>query len=49
MISDILKLRGWKVLHIMSETKAEEHPYTGPARIVDGQLRYDNPSLFDKD
>jgi uncharacterized protein (DUF488 family) len=49
MISDILKLRGWRVLHIMSETKAEEHPYTGPARIVDGQLRYDNPSLFDKD
>jgi uncharacterized protein (DUF488 family) len=49
MISDVLKLRGWKVLHIMSETKAEEHPYTGPARIVDGQLRYDNPSLFDKD
>ncbi len=46
LLSDYLKNRGWKVLHIMNEKKAEEHPYTKPARVVDGTLRYDEPSLF---
>lgn len=40
LISDILKVDGWEVLHIMSEKKATEHPYTAPARIVDGKLNY---------
>ena len=40
MISDYLKAKGWKVMHIMNEGKASEHPYTAPARIVDGQLTY---------
>lgn len=40
LISDILKVDGWEVLHIMSENKATEHPYTAPARIVDGKLNY---------
>lgn len=40
MISDILKAEGWKVLHIMSEKSATEHPYTAPAKIVDGKLNY---------
>lgn len=40
LISDYLKVRGWQVLHIMSESKAEEHPYTSAARIVEGVLEY---------
>jgi uncharacterized protein (DUF488 family) len=40
MVSDYLKANGWKVMHIMATGKAEEHPYTGPARIVNGMLSY---------
>ena len=40
MISDYLKVQGWKVMHIMGVNKAEEHPYTGPAKIVNGKLNY---------
>lgn len=40
MVSDYLKAHGWQVMHIMSTKKAEEHPYTAPARIVDGELTY---------
>jgi uncharacterized protein (DUF488 family) len=40
MISDYLKARGWKVLHIMDMGKATEHPYTSPARIIEGALTY---------
>ena len=40
MVSDYFKSQGWTVLHIMSEGKATEHPYTSPARIVDGKLFY---------
>lgn len=46
LVSDYLKIRGWKVMHIMSKTKAAEHPYTSAARIVNGKLRYDEPELF---
>lgn len=46
LVSDYLKARGWKVLHIMSATKADEHPYTSAARIINGELRYDDPALF---
>ena len=41
MISDYLKLRGWDVQHIMNVGIAKEHPYTSPARIVDGKLNYE--------
>ena len=41
LISDVLKSKQWKVWHIMDAGKATEHPYTKPARIVDGVLRYD--------
>ena len=41
LIADALKAKGWTVLHIMGEGKSKEHPYTAPARIVDGALRYD--------
>lgn len=40
MISDYLKVRGWNVLHIMGIGKIQEHPYTSPARIVNGELVY---------
>lgn len=41
MVSDYLKLHGWKVMHIMAMGKATEHPYTAPARIVNGELNYE--------
>ena len=41
MISDYLKVKGWKVMHIMGVGKTEEHPYTAPARIVNGKLNYE--------
>lgn len=41
MVSDYLKVAGWKVMHIMGVGKAQEHPYTQPARIVDGELSYE--------
>jgi uncharacterized protein (DUF488 family) len=40
LVSDYLKLRGWKVIHIMGISKFEEHHYTSPAVIVNGVLRY---------
>lgn len=40
LISDILKVHGWKVLHIMNPNSAKEHPYTAPAKVVDGKLDY---------
>ena len=41
MISDYFKANGWTVLHIMGPASAKEHPYTAPARIVDGKLSYE--------
>jgi uncharacterized protein (DUF488 family) len=46
LISDALKVKGWNVMHIMDVLKATEHPYTRPARVVNGVLRYDTPELF---
>lgn len=40
LISDYLKAEGHTVIHILSETKSEEHPFTSAARIVDGKLSY---------
>jgi len=33
-------VRGIKVVHIIAETHAVVHPYTSPARIVQGRLSY---------
>ena len=41
MVSDYLKVRGWKVMHIMGAANEDEHPYTAPARIVNGSLNYE--------
>ena len=43
LISDWLKARGVEVLHILSESKVEPHPYTSAAQIIDGQLSYRAP------
>jgi uncharacterized protein (DUF488 family) len=40
LIADALKAREVQVLHILDAAKTAEHPYTPPARIVDGRLRY---------
>ena len=40
LISDYLKAAGHTVVHIIDQTKTEEHPFTTAARIVDGQLSY---------
>jgi uncharacterized protein (DUF488 family) len=40
MVSDYLKLRGWTVIHIMGKNNSQKHPYTAPAKIVNGELRY---------
>ena len=40
LVSDYLKSLGWTVMHIMDKDKAEELPYTSPARIVNGGLTY---------
>ena len=40
MVSDYLKVQGWEVLHIMAIGKEEEHPYTAPAKVIDGELYY---------
>lgn len=40
LISDWFKVRGVQVMHILSENKAEEHPYTSAATIVEGHLSY---------
>ena len=41
LVSDYLKLHGWKVMHIMGIHKTTEHPYTAPARIVNNELNYE--------
>jgi len=41
LVSDYLKVNGWTVMHIMGIGKGEEHPYTSPARIVNGMLNYE--------
>jgi uncharacterized protein (DUF488 family) len=46
MISDYLKSLGMRVIHILGPKKTEEHPYTSAAKIVDGKLSYQDPSLF---
>ncbi len=46
LVADHLKVRGWEVLHIMKEGSADEHPYTRPARVVEGKLVYSKPQLF---
>ncbi len=41
LVSDVLKIRGIEVLHIQDEKPPATHPFTAPARLVDGQLSYE--------
>ena len=40
LVADYLEARGVEVLHILGANKAEPHPYTSAARIVNGELSY---------
>lgn len=40
MVSDYLKAKGYRVTHIMGEGKSMEHPYTKPAKVIEGKLVY---------
>ncbi|HJY54083.1 MAG TPA: DUF488 domain-containing protein [Candidatus Udaeobacter sp.] len=46
LIADYLKSRGVEVLHVLGANKAEPHPYTSAARIVNGELSYSPESLL---
>lgn len=48
MVSDLLKVNGWKVWHIMNSHKQVEHPYTKAASIKEGILRYDIKSIAEE-
>ena len=45
LIADALKSQGYEVQHIMAPGKEQEHPYTSPAKIVDGRLSYGSDQL----
>ena len=40
LIADVLRSRGIEVVHILDAKHSVVHPYTAPARIVDGRLSY---------
>ncbi|HEX7004635.1 MAG TPA: DUF488 domain-containing protein [Trueperaceae bacterium] len=40
LIADYLKVRGHRVIHLLSPTRRDEHPYTSAATVVDGHLDY---------
>jgi uncharacterized protein (DUF488 family) len=40
LVSDYLKVRGVEVVHILDGKKAEPHPFTSAATVVDGELCY---------
>jgi uncharacterized protein (DUF488 family) len=41
LIADLLKARGWSVIHILDAEKTQEHPFTSTARLVNGELSYE--------
>ena len=41
LVSDFLKVEGWTVMHIMGRGKAQEHPFTKPAKNISGTLSYE--------
>jgi uncharacterized protein (DUF488 family) len=40
LIADYLKAEGHTVIHIIDQSKTQEHPFTSAARIVEGKLSY---------
>ncbi|HRO40049.1 MAG: DUF488 domain-containing protein [Flavobacteriales bacterium] len=52
MLADRLKADGWQVHHIEGLGQAEEHPWTGAARLRNGKLYYgpvEDPLPFARD
>ena len=47
LVADKLKSLGWHVLHIRTESPAEEHRFPPFLRIVDGRLLYDGTESDD--
>jgi uncharacterized protein (DUF488 family) len=45
LLADLFKVKGWRVWHIMGERRVQEHPYTGAARVANGQLSYQSEQL----
>lgn len=44
LIADLLKAQGYEVIHIFDERQTTEHPWTSPARVVEGRLTYASES-----
>jgi uncharacterized protein (DUF488 family) len=44
LISDVLKVRGIEVVHILDARQTKVHPYTSAATVVDGRLTYTSPA-----
>lgn len=40
LIADYLQVRDYPVIHLLSASSHEDHPYTSASRIVDGRLSY---------
>jgi uncharacterized protein (DUF488 family) len=40
LVSDVLRFLGGEVIHIATQAAGKPHPWTSPARIVDGELSY---------
>lgn len=40
LVSDVLRFLGFEVIHIATERPGSAHPWTAPARIVEGELAY---------
>ncbi|HDZ58092.1 MAG TPA: DUF488 domain-containing protein [Pseudomonas xinjiangensis] len=41
LVADVLMVRGINVQHIQDENHVTEHPFTAPARLVNGHLSYE--------
>jgi uncharacterized protein (DUF488 family) len=40
LVSDYLKVRGIEVIHILSASNVEPHPFTSAANVINGELSY---------
>lgn len=45
MLSDLLTVRGWEVVHLLGPGKSEPHRLWDVARVADGRLVYDGGAL----
>ncbi len=41
LVADYLKANGNNVIHILSESSSQVHPYTSAAKIIEGKLSYE--------